>query len=851
MRYQMPGVLRKTRLFVTVLSIFALLVVLTSNLPGISAADNALKGVSTAASLDSQVKAKDVDLASRASFERSYGKLPLSFEVNNGQVDDSVKFLSRGNGYTLFLTSTEAVLSLRRGSAKEKDQTANLNRAADESKPTANEVVRLKAIGANPNPKISGLDELPGKSNYFIGNDPAKWRTGVSNYGKVKLADVYPGIDLVYYGNQRQLEYDWIVKPGADPKTIRFAVDGKADLKIDSQGNLILDEKGELRLNKPVIYQDHAGVRTHIAGTYALLDKNAVGFHLDKYDVSLPLVIDPILSYSTYLGGSKRDHSKAIAVDSSGNAYVAGLTGSIDFPTANPLQTYDPERIYVYAFVTKLNASGNALVYSTYLGGSVGDEAFAIAVDSSGNAYVTGWTISTDFPMANPFQANSGGGDEGFVVKLNTSGNSLIYSTYLGGSGHDGPYAIAVDSSGNAYVTGDTTSADFPTANPFQSSIGGGGGYDAFVTKLDASGNSLIYSTYLGGSNGETGYGIAADPSGNAYVTGMVDSTNFPTVNPLQASIGGLINAFVTKLDASGNSLVYSTYLGGNSLDMGAAIAVDSSGNAYVTGRTYSTNFPIANPLQANLSGGGGYDAFITKLDASGTSLVYSTYLGGNGGDEAHGIAVDSSGNAYLTGNSSSTDFPRVNSLEDDFYCRTFVSKLSTLGNALVYSTCFGGSSTDYANAIAVDSSGNAYVTGWTISTDFPTANPFQTSFSGGDSDAFITKIGNTTLLLRDGRFKVDVNWLAPTGSSGQGAAVPLTSDSGYFWFFEDTNVELLVKIHDGCGVNGHFWFFYGALTDVEYTITVTDTQTSAVKTYYGTQHYQTSANDVNAFACP
>jgi hypothetical protein len=734
MRYRFLGMLRTTGILKTALFFLT-----------------ALSAISTCAAAEnnSKINANRIDAATRDSIAKSYGNLPLSFEANNGQMDDAVKFLSKGNGYTLFLTSIEAVLSLRRGSLKDKEHIVNPNPEADESKPVSKDVIRLKLIGANSNSKITGLDELQGKSNYFIGNDPAKWRTDVTNYAKVKIEDVYRGIDLIYYGNQRQLEYDWIVKPGADPKSIRFAVEGNVDLKVDLHGNLILSEKSELRLNKPFIYQEIAGSHEEIAGRYILHGTREVGFQLDRYDISQPLVIDPILSYSTYLGGSHQDIGNGIAVDSSGNAYVVGTTGSTNFPTKNPIQASSGGSNDT--FVTKLSASGNELVYSTFLGGSGGEEGIGIAVDSSGNAYVAGSTSSTNFPTLNPIQASYAGGGDVYVAKLNASGNALVYSTFLGGSSWDDGHGIAVDSSGNAYVTGLTYSTNFPMLNPLQASNGGLD--DVFVTKLNASGSALVYSTYLGGSHQDAGIGgIAVDSSGNAYVTGMTISTNFPTANPFQASRGGgTYDAFVTKLNASGSELIYSTYLGGGYDDIGQGIAVDSSGNAYVTGNTGSSDFPMANPLESCTSN----RAFVTKLNTSGSELVYSTCLGTYVG---YGIAVDSSGNAYVTGLKSSSGASVA-----------FFTKLNASGNELVYSTYLGGSGDEYAYGIAVDSSGNAYVTGFTTSTDFPTADPFQASY-GGSYDAFVTKITPVILIPScdfdfDGDCNADITvWRPDTG---------------------------------------------------------------------------------------
>jgi hypothetical protein len=640
-----------------------------------------------------------------------YGKLPLSFEPNQGQTDARVKFLARASGYTLFVTTDEAVFAGRDGS-----------------------VERMKLLGANPKLRFEPLDKQPGISNYFIGNDPSKWRTNIANYGKVALRDVYPGIDLIFYGNERQLEYDWIVAPGADPKQIREKWDGPSQVTKNASGDLVLS--ASLVQNRPVILQE--GKR--IEGGYVVRGRE-VAFDLAKYDVAKPLVIDPVLVYSTYLGGSGLDYGNGIAVDGTGNAYVTGWTFSTNFPTANPLQGSNASGGYGFdAFVTKINAAGSALVYSTYLGGSGSDVGISIGVDGSGNAYLTGGTSSTNFPAVNPLQASLGGVQNAFVTKINAAGSALVYSTYLGGSGDDLGYGIAVDGAGNAYVTGVTNSTDFPTTNPMQAS-NGGGAFDAFVTKINAAGSAYVYSTYLGGSGDDIGNGIAVDGAGNAYITGYTTSTNFPTINPLQPSYGGgIADAFVTKINAAGSALVHSTYLGGSGLDSGRGIAVDGSGNAYVTGSTGSTNFPILNALQASY--GGGQDAFVTKINAAGSAYGYSTYLGGSGTDFGIGIAVDGSGNAYLAGYTVSTNFPTANLLQASNAggSDAFVTKINAAGLVLVYSTYLGGKENDLVFGIAVDGSGNAYVTGQTGSTNFPTANPLQASNAGG-SDAFVTKI--------------------------------------------------------------------------------------------------------------
>jgi hypothetical protein len=770
----------------------------------------------------------------------AYGRLPLSFEANHGQTDAQVKFLSHGNGYSLFLTPTESVLSLQKPSSQGRD-----GRRTEQAAVPGNSgaVLRMHLVSGNSAAEVEGLEELPAKSNYFIGNDPSRWRTGVPNYSKVRYQNVYSGIDLVYYGNQRQLEYDFVVSPGADPRTIRLAFQGNEKMRINGHGDLVLETAGsELRMHRPVVYQEVHGTRQSVRGDFVIYGEpgqaqggGQVGFAVARYDANKPLIIDPSLSYSTYLGGSSADEGYGIAVDSSGNAYVTGWTASTNFPVsaspyhatnAGPPTSFD-------VFVTKLNpaASGAAsLLYSTYLGGSTSyvsgcgggagnDVANGIAVDSSGNAYVVGSTLSVDFPTMNAYQpahATDCVVYDAFMTKLNATGSALLYSTYLGGSDYDWGNAIAVDTSGNAYVTGatispgtGTTPQNFPTTTGAFQTTHASDGYlrDAFVTKINTtlSGSaSLIYSTYLGGTGIDGGTGIAIDSSGNIYVTGYTSSTNFPvSSSAYQATYGGgAYDAFVTRLMATNppafqtkhpytlndtvldpashvqkvttagtsaanqpkwndtggtttsgsvvftdqGSATYATYLGGTGSDGGAGIAVDSSGKVYVAGYTSSTNFPMLNAFQT--SNGGSQDAFVAKLNlaASGaTALVYSTYLGGSGSDQANGIAVDSSGNAYITGYTFSTNFPRLSAFQasNGGNADAFVAKLNPASSgsaSLLYCSYLGGNGNDYGYGIAVDSSGNAYVTGATISTNFPTPNAFQAA-SGGNYDVFMTKI--------------------------------------------------------------------------------------------------------------
>ena len=700
----------------------------------------------------------------------TYGRLPLTFEANHGQTDARVKFLFRGMGYTLFLTSTEAVLALR--TSGDHSAEAGIEQPSGNATEVRAEhtlAIRMQLVDANPNPELVGLDELPGKSNYFIGKDLKEWRANIPHYGKVLYHDVYPGVDLVCYGVQNQLEYDLIVAPGASPSAINLAFTGVDALNVDEQGNLLLRTAvGTVVQKRPLVYQEIADRRRFLAGGYVLRDHKTVGFSVSAYDRTKPLIIDPVLNYSTYLGIDGSGSVSAIATDSSGNIYIVGSTDSLSFPTtAGSFQTVFGGGSYD-AFVTKLDptVSGlGSLVYSTYLGGSGHDVGSGIALDASGNVYLAGTTISSNFPTtAGAFQPT--GVSDAFVAKLNAAGSVLLYSTYLGGSGSDQGNDIAIDGAGTAYVTGRTTSLDFPTTvGSFQPTFGGGT-EDAFLTRLNPAGlgaADLLYSTYLGGSaQRDEGAGIAVDGSGNAYVIGVTGSSDFPrTTGALQTGFaGGGNDVFVTKLNPAGMGaadLVYSTYLGSNGYDEGFDIAVDPDGNAYVTGLTFSQNFPTtANAFRTALSGN--TDAFVSKINPTGSALLYSTYLGGSGDDFGFGIAVDAGRNAYTTGSTTSINFPTANAFQESCtlnyfgICETnaFVTKLNPTGTSLIYSSYLGGTGTDQSNDIAVDSIGNVYVAGWTQSVDFPTVNAFRPSFGGGFYDSFVAQIAESAAIAAD-----------------------------------------------------------------------------------------------------
>jgi hypothetical protein len=687
-----------------------------------------------------------------------YGKIPLYFIPNKGQVNDQALFYAKASRYILWLTSDGLVFdSIRR---IEKEGTESERKFLDDGKKPESvkwdrDVSRIRFLNANKCPEIVAVDMTEHRVNYFIGDDKTNWRRDIRTSKSVVYKGIYKNIDLKVYGIEKEIEYDWVVMPGGDVRDIRFEYEGMIGTKLDGEGNLVVRTKfGEVIHKRPESYQMIDGHKLEVDMRFIEEGENIYGFEVGKYSEDHELVIDPVvLVYSTYLGGSQIDASNGIAVDSAGNAYVTGQTESTDFPAENAYMT-DPGDSKYDAFVTKLSASGNALVYSTYLGGNDFDEGNGIAVDDAGIAFVTGRTNSTDFPLMNAYMSHAGDADV-FVTKLSASGNVLVYSTYLGGSSADIGNGIAVDSQGYAYVTGGMWSSDYPTVNAYMTDPGDGSS-DVFVTKLSASGNALVYSTYLGGDEYDEGHDIAVDSAGNAYVTGSTSSTDFPTHNHYMTDSGDAeADAFVTAFKRGGSSLWFSTYLGGNSLDQGFGIAIigflisdlkiPSSVSIYIAGRTDSTDFPTVNALMTD-PGDSWEDGFVSNLKfvhkstISILNLIYSTYLGGSYVDRGFGIAVDNQGYAYVTGQSISTDFPTVNApMTDAGSSDAFVTKISTSGNSLVYSTYLGGDANDRAGGIAVDNAGNAYVTGDTLSTNFPTVSAYMTHQA--EYDTFVTKL--------------------------------------------------------------------------------------------------------------
>jgi hypothetical protein len=733
---------------------------------GIQAAERGVSFLTPRAEVDYRVLPGHGAEAGREQAESKvrnvYLNLPLRFEVNQGQMDPSAKFIARGSNYALFLMSGEAVLYLNKPSH-------SIRREPNTQVPVPNgsgaDIVQMRVVGADSPAGISALEELPGRTNYFQGGNPSNWRSNVASYAKVKYKSIYPGIDLIYHGNQGQLEYDFVVAPGTSPGiiTLAFALpreQGEAGgLQIDADGNLLIETSGgAIRFRKPRVYQELGGSEQIIAGRYVDRGKNQVGFEIGEYDRTKPLIIDPVLIYSTYLGGSDADYGVGIAVDSTGEAFVVGHTFSNNFPVFSSTTPFQQIRNGgADVFVTKFNADGSALEYSTYLGGSGNDYGQAIAIDSTGNAYVTGRTESTNFPVAGtPFQATcgtcAGSNASAFVAKLDATGSNLLYSTYLGGSLQDEGHGIGVDSSGNAYVTGITASSGFPltAANALRTSFVGSS--EAFVTGLDSTGSNLLYSSFFGGTGSDGGEAIAVDSADMVYVAGYTTSPFIAlATGAFQGVNKGGTDGFVAKFDPSQSgtaSLVYFTFLGGTAQDKARGIAVNSSGEAYVTGFTESNDFPVANAAQATKGGGTGSDAFITKLSADATSAIFSTYLGGTDADKGRSIAVDSSDNAYFAGFTLSTDFPTANPFQASLKGGqdAFVGKINPAGS-LVYSSYLGGIANEDSNDgafVAVDAGENAYVTGDTVSSDFPLSSPYQNtcgSCTTPRTDGFVSKI--------------------------------------------------------------------------------------------------------------
>ncbi|HDL17503.1 MAG TPA: T9SS type A sorting domain-containing protein [Bacteroidetes bacterium] len=654
----------------------------------------------------------------------SFDQLPMRFEKNMGQAEPGTDFLFRDKFCALSLSSGQTIMSLQQP-----------NRLGQKTNFVN---VTMHLVNANLRVRSEGVDELITKSNYFIGNDPLKWHTDITNYEKVKFTEVYPGIDLVYYGRDGKLEYDFNVSPGADPGAIALLFEKSTAARITESGDLLVKVgTRQITMQAPVAYQEMEGERTPVAAQFVARGNDTFGFEIGDYDASVPLVIDPVLVYSTFLGGSNGDESQDIAIDANGFIYITGSTAN--FPvTDNAAQKNKVQSDfwgYYDAFVAKLSPDGSALIYATYLGGDSTETIFGIAVDAAGSAYVTGSTVSDNFPTHNAVQGNFGGGQaDGFITKLTSDGSAFVYSTYLGGSESDFGRDIAVDQSGNACVIGETNSDNFPVANAMQPTRNDSEN-DAFVTKLNSEGSAFIFSTFLGGSGRENAEGIAVDNADNIYLTGFSYSSDFPIVNGYRKSKGW----FVTKMNPQASTIIFSTKLTG-----GYGIAVDEDGQVYVAGSvsqyTYR-NFYTTNAIQPTY-GGGDSDGFVAKLSADGSEVLFSTFLGGSAADYAYDIAVDANGNAFVTGRTQSIDFPMEKPTEAAYQgsVDAFVTGIASDGLSVLFSSYVGGSSDEYASAIAVGPNGHVFITGKTYSDNFPTASPLQGN-KNGYQDAFITEI--------------------------------------------------------------------------------------------------------------
>ena len=662
--------------------------------------------------------------------------MPLTFERYQDQ------FVSRTPGYTVFLEPRQVTIALRDRTDEARVRQLSIKNGA------AIPTLSVRLLQSNPVSVGSPEDPLLAKSNYFIGNDPATWRTNVSLFSKVRFPSVYHNVDLVYYGNQQQLEYDFVIHPGGEPRAIRFSVDGASRASIAPSGDLILHSWGaHAILHRPVAYQIIDGERRNVSSSFLSLGRNQFGFRVAQYSHESPLIIDPVLAYSTYLGGSDDEGIFGIGFDDDGNIYVAGETSSLNFPQKGGVQNHVGGDYDV--FVSKFDPRGDHLIYSTYLGGTKFDHAIGLRVDKHGSVYVAGITLSPDFPVRNAWQPALAGTVSGFVAKLSPSGTQLEFSTYLGGHGNDEILALTIDRANAVYVAGYTNSLDFPTtlnAVQRQCDRGAHQGFclgDAFVTKFDPSGRSLVYSTYLGGAGFDIAAGLAVNEAGEIFVTGQTTSSDFPTRNPYQSSLRGPANVFIAALNEAGSDLKLSTYLGGSGFDGANDIVLDARGNIYVTGATSSTDFPVFHAFQSTNKGGIS-DGFVTKFNPQASELVYSTYYGGSGWDVPYRISVNRRGEAALIGFTSSTDFPTYRAVNPGYSggaTDAFVVLLDRDGQQPSFSTYLGGAGDEYGYAVNAGCHNSVWVGGSTSSTDFPLVRAFQPHYAGGPYDAFLSQI--------------------------------------------------------------------------------------------------------------
>jgi hypothetical protein len=701
-------------------------------------------GLAATASSSAQVTPRRT---SSDAMSAKYANLPMSFEPNVGQTSSSARFISRGRGYTALLTSDGLVLTLRSRAINQSLAPSNTAGSG-----FSRHAVQLQLLGANKNPVATGERQQLARVNYFLGKDPAKWRRNVPTYSGVRYMEIYPGTDLRYYGTQGHLEYDFLVKAGADAGQIRFQVQGANQVEVEDDGNLLLQtDAGELQLKAPQVYQETSSGRIPIAGGYVLKSGNQIGFQLAPHDPTKPVVIDPVLIYSTYLGGEGNEQAYGVAIDASGNSYVVGSTDSTDFPvTAMGPATGGVNHV----FVEKLDPTGSNLIFCDYLGGSGEDDGYALALDAANHIFITGSTASSDFPLISPFQASEPSSLNAFLVKISADGSTLLYSSYFGGNGSDVPVGVAVDVTGNMILAGYTSSTNLPLANAYQSSVLANQTY-GFISKFSPDGSSLVYSTYFGGNSNvatqpwSTIAGMALDSSGNVYVAGTTNTYNFPvtsgaylTTNPASS---GVSTGFLGKFSSSGN-LVYSTYFGGDILTEINAIAVDSSGSPYITGVDYGDgSLPLTTTSICNPNVDSCQFAYVTKFDATGSSLVYSTFLGPNNLANPYAIVLDANNDAYVVALNTSGLFTPVNGIETTG--NLLLAEIDPVASSELFATYIGGSNYDQPSpgGMALDAGGNIYIVGATSSTDFPvTTSAFQSLFAG-NTEGFLVKVGSAS----------------------------------------------------------------------------------------------------------
>lgn len=723
------------------------------------------------------------------------GAAPVGFEGNAGQLAPRYQFAARGHNYTAFLDPSGVAFDLR------------------DRRNTAQAVVHARLVNGGGQAQPQGLEPRAGRVNYFYGNDPDKWVTGIPVFDRVRYRNVLPGIDVEYYGKDGWVEHDFIVHPGTDPAVVEVELEGAEQIWVDAEGHLqVKAGSRQITWKKPALYQTAGPSRRAVEGRYRLAGGNRFGFEIGRYDASRSLVIDPVVVFSTLFGGVASEGASRLAVDANGNSYIAGITFDTNFPVSpGAFSTPSGGAQAGDLYVAKFNSTGTQMVYTSRIGGAFLEGAVGIAIDGAGNAYVAGATKSHDYPttpgaLQRALQGTRGPGTgmDCVVTKLNSAGDALVYSTYLGANRTDACIAIAVDAAGSAHVAGWTSSTDFPTS-PTAPQPTTRGGNDVFIAKLNPAGSALTWSTLLGGTRSEEPTSIALDAQGGVYVTGHTNSSlGFPvTAGAYQRTYGGsapqailpMGDAFVAKLNPDGAAFAYVTYLGGARDEVAGSIAVDSQGNAYVAGATTSTNFPTtAQALRGAFSGGGGNavfpggDGFVTKLNPAGAALVYSTYLGGSADDWASAIAVDSGGNAWVAGATLSPNFPVSQDATQPAYGGTdpeinfatgdaFLAQVNPGGTALVFSTFLGGAGDDFAMGLVVDRAGAAYLAGSSRSRNFATTpGAVQSQYAGANTvaiplgDAFLTKFSDTG---GSGGPPVSIAGVASAASYAGGAVAP------------------------------------------------------------------------------